>query len=63
MLPSDRDDAMSFALDAVQSLGGCGINTVPEYPTPAMLQAGAEAGKITVEEAFRIWLAMMRAAE
>lgn len=59
----NRQDPMSFALDAVQSLGNCGLGTVPQYPTPAMLAAGAKAGDVTVEQAFRIWLAMLRAAD
>ena len=57
---TDRhDDAMAFALDAPAG-GETSMVTVPIKPTAAMLAAGARAGDVSVEAAWRVFQAMVQ---
>ena len=64
-MPDKRDDreTMTSVLDVMPAVGDAGMVSVPAKPSTAMLAAGAEAGRISVESAWRIYLAMVRAAE
>ncbi len=38
------------------------MRRVPEKPTTAMLAAGSAVGRVSVETAWNIWMAMLKAA-
>ncbi|MGL4965921.1 MAG: hypothetical protein ACRC67_32165 [Inquilinus sp.] len=54
---------MTYALDMVTAMGDPGISTVPTKPTAGMLAAGARAGGVTVEVAWRVFQAMVNVAD
>ena len=54
---------MTYALDMVTAMGDPGITTVPTKPTAGMLAAGAGAGGVTVEVAWRVFQSMINAAD
>ncbi len=64
-MPDKRNDseATTSVLDVMAAVGETGTIRVPAKPSTAMLAAGAEAGRVSVESAWRIYLAMVRAAE
>ena len=51
--------ALDYALDMVGAMGEAGLTNVPVKPTTAMLTAGARAGQVSVETAWRIYQAMI----
>ncbi len=53
------DDAMAFAPDAPAG-GETSMVTVPVKPTAAMVAAGARAGDVSVEAAWRVFRAMVQ---
>ncbi|MFM2042503.1 MAG: hypothetical protein RLY86_1079 [Pseudomonadota bacterium] len=55
--------AMKFALGVVENLGSHGLTSVPVKPSRDMLLAGANAGGISVQTAWQVYTAMLRAAE
>ncbi len=55
--------ALDYALDVVSALGEAGLTAVPIKPSTEMLTAGARAGDVGVETAWRIYQAMVQAAE
>lgn len=55
--------AMAYALDMVTAFGDAGLTIVPVKPTLEMLTAGAQAGDISIETVWRIYQAMISAAE
>ena len=54
-------EEFSYALDMVALFNRMDLMLVPRAPTPAMLDAGAAAGKVSADEAARIYAAMMAA--
>lgn len=60
---SHPSPALESALAAVAALAEAGLTAVPMKPTTAMLTAGARAGGVSVETAWRIYQAMLSAAE
>ncbi|MDR6292673.1 MULTISPECIES: hypothetical protein [Inquilinus] len=54
---------MTYALDMVAAMGDPGITTVPTKPTASMLAAGARAGGVTVEVAWRVFQSMVNVAD
>lgn len=58
----DKSGPMDFALEAVSHYGQNGLVHVPAKPTAQMLAAGARAGDVNVEVAFRVYVAMIKAA-
>ncbi|HYD29309.1 MAG TPA: hypothetical protein VEB64_00405 [Azospirillaceae bacterium] len=64
-LPVNRADLepvsrpMEYALNVVKALGESGMTAVPLKPNAAMLAAGARAGGVTVEVAWKIYQAMI----
>ncbi len=55
--------ALDFALDMVAAMGEAGLSAVPIKPTTEMLTAGARAGGVSVEVAWRIYQAMLNSAD
>lgn len=51
--------ALQNALDAVGAVGDSGFILVPSVPTPEMIAAGAEAGRVSPELARIIYRAML----
>jgi hypothetical protein len=51
--------ALEYALSAVSAMGDSGLTTVPLKPSAAMLTAGARAGQVSVETAWKIYQAMI----
>jgi hypothetical protein len=51
--------ALDYALNVVEAMGEAGLTTVPIKPSTAMLTAGARAGHVSVETAWRIYQAMI----
>jgi len=56
-------NALGIALDMVGAMAGAGMVALPVKPTTAMLAAGARAGGITVMQVWKIYSAMIAAAE
>ncbi len=54
--------ALLGALDTVEALANAGTRSVPEKPTLEMLAAGSRAGGVSVETAWGIYQAMLKAA-
>lgn len=62
---TERDDTQnlfSTALEMTERLIEAGYALLPETPTMAMLSAGAESGKVSLEQASLIYRAMHRTA-
>ena len=57
----EKSKALQMALDVVDAIGEAGLVTVPAKPTAAMLASGARAGDVSVECAWRIYQAMIKA--
>lgn len=55
-------EAMEFALEVVSAYGQNGMAVVPTKPSAAMLAAGARAGEVSVEVAWRVYQAMVSEA-
>ena len=55
-------EAIEHALDAVSLMAESGHVALPVKPTPAMLEAGARAGGVTVVMVWKIYRAMIEAA-
>ena len=55
-------EAMEFALEVVSAYGQNGMAVVPTKPTAVMLAAGARAGDVSVEIAWRVYQAMITEA-
>ena len=55
--------ALDYALDVVAAMGEAGLTAVPIKPTTEMLTEGARAGECSVETAWKIYQAMIAAAE
>ena len=51
--------ALEYALTVVEAVSETGLTTVPVKPSVAMLTAGARAGQVSVETAWRIYQAMI----
>ncbi|WP_119679669.1 hypothetical protein [Indioceanicola profundi] len=64
-LPDDDNlsESMRYALGVVESMGSHGLTAVPVKPTMEMLLAGARAGDISVEAAWTVYTAMLKASE
>lgn len=64
-LPINRADMeplsrpLDYALNVVEAMGDAGLTAVPLKPSAAMLAAGARAGGVTVETAWKIYQAMI----
>ena len=58
----ESQDLENSAPDVVATICQPGVVAVPAKPSTAMLAAGADAGQVSVESAWRIYLAMVRAA-
>lgn len=58
----DKDKPVEFTSDAASSNGHNGTVTVPAKPSAQMLAAGARAGDVSVEVAWRVYQAMIKAA-
>ncbi len=56
---SATSGAMDYALNMVESLGEAGLTAVPLKPTLPMLTAGARAGSVSIETAWKIYQAMI----
>ena len=56
----EKSKALQMALDVVDAIGEAGLVTVPAKPTAAMPAAGARAGDVSVECAWRIYQAMIK---
>ncbi|CAK0775089.1 hypothetical protein CCP2SC5_680005 [Azospirillaceae bacterium] len=54
---------LRHALNAVEDFCNQGYTVAPIKPTHEMLEAGAQAGQISVETAWKVWCAMLTAAE
>ena len=54
-----RSSAFNLSLALVEALGQSGLTVVSLQPTPAMLEAGALAGKIPPADACRVYTAMV----
>lgn len=54
--------SLDYALHVVGALGDAGMTAVPLKPTASMLAAGARAGGVSVEVAWKIYQAMIRDA-
>ncbi|WP_207486133.1 hypothetical protein [Arenibaculum pallidiluteum] len=52
--------ALDYALEMVAQLGKAGLAAVPVKPSVAMLTAGARAGGVSVETAWKIYQAMLK---
>ena len=59
----DKSKALNMALDVVDAISEAGLVTVPAKPSAAMLAAGARAGDVSVEVAWRIFQAMIKSAD
>ncbi|NBC34846.1 MAG: hypothetical protein GVY13_19420 [Alphaproteobacteria bacterium] len=57
-----ESEAMEFALEVVSAYGQNGMAVVPTKPSAAMLAAGARAGDVSVEVAWRVYQAMVSEA-
>jgi len=55
--------AMAYALDMVTAFGSRGLTLVPVKPTTEMLTAGARAGDVSIEAVWRLYQAMVSAAD
>ena len=55
--------AVGVGITLILFFGPAGMVAVPAKPSTAMLTAGADAGHVSVENAWRIYLAMVRAAD
>ena len=56
-------NALGVALDMVGAMADAGMVTLPVKPSTAMLTAGARAGGVTVLNAWKIYNAMVAAAD
>lgn len=56
-------DRLQSALDMVDMMACCGLTAVPVKPSMDMLLAGARAGGVSVETAWTIYMAMLRAID
>src|SRR5689334_8068228 len=56
----EKSKALQLAHDVVDAIGEAGLVTVLANPTAAMLAAGARAGDVSVECAWRIYQAMIK---
>ena len=63
LLEDGLSEAMRFALGVVETMGNHGLTAVPVKPSRDMLLAGACAGGISVETAWQVYTAMIRAAD
>ena len=59
---TDGNTALQDDSDRNDLLPRPGIRTVPEKPTLDMLTSGSLAGGVSVETAWNIWQAMLKAA-
>lgn len=57
-----RTGSLNYALDVVGAMGDAGMTPVPLKPSAAMLASGSRAGGVSVEVAWKIYLAMIREA-
>ena len=57
------DGALDYALDVVSAMGEAGLTAVPIKPSTEMLTAGARAGEVSVETAWKIYQSMITAAD
>lgn len=64
-LAAGKEDgqAIKDALDLLSAIDAAGYALVPREPTSAMLKAGAKAGEVTGPTAYKMWRAMLGAAE
>lgn len=53
---------LTYALDVVGAMGDAGMTPVPLKPSATMLASGSRAGGVSVEVAWKIYLAMIREA-
>ena len=60
MVGSMNPPALDYALEMVSQLGRAGLTAVPVKPSLAMLTAGARAGGVSVETAWKIYQAMLK---
>ena len=58
---TDDEATLRAALRAVSGLGEVGLCTVPAKPSADMLAAGARAGGVSVEIAWKVYQAMVTA--
>jgi len=63
--PTDEEmsEPMRHALDVLEQMCAQGLSAVPVKPSMEMLLAGAQAGGISIETAWNVWTAMLRAAD
>ncbi|MEQ8966171.1 MAG: hypothetical protein RID91_10125 [Azospirillaceae bacterium] len=59
----NQSDTLERALEAVSAMSEAGFASVPSKPTAAMLAAGARAGNVSVETAWKVYQAMLRNAD
>ncbi len=57
------DPGLRHALNYVRGLEANRLTILPVAPTPAMLRAGARAGKLPESAVDLVWRAMLKAAE
>lgn len=57
-----RNGSLNYALEVVGAMGDAGMTPVPLKPSAAMLASGSRAGGVSVEVAWKIYLAMIREA-
>lgn len=64
-MPDDDDlsDSLRRALEEVAHMGTRGLIAVPVKPSLEMLTAGADAGKVPIGTAMRIYTAMIQAMD
>lgn len=63
LVVAEMKSPMAYALGMVAAMGDPGLTSVPTKPTAAMLAAGARAGGVTVEVAWRVFQAMVTVEE
>jgi len=57
--PGGKSRAFNFSLALIEAMGNTGLTIVDLQPTPEMLEAGADAGKITPATACQVYSAMI----
>jgi hypothetical protein len=57
--PFGRSNAFNLSLALIEALGNTGLTVVNAQPTPAMLEAGANAANIAPADAYRVFSAMI----
>ncbi len=61
--PDGLSDSMRYALGVVETMGSHGLTAAPVKPTMDMLLAGARSADISVEAAWNVYTAMLKAAD